>query len=164
MKRTIRKTLVTALALLATVAAAEDNAFRDISRHYEAIRQALMNDSTDGVAEHAAAIQSATQKLNAEFTPEAAGIQADDSTAARELLPEIIDRSGRLAAAQDLTSVRTELAELTKPLTRYHALVQGDRPVVVYCPMEKKAWLQPDGPIGNPYAPSMLRCGEVVAR
>ena len=39
-----------------------------------------------------------------------------------------------------------------------------DRPVVVYCPMEKKAWLQPDEAIGNPYVPSMLRCGEVVQR
>jgi len=29
---------------------------------------------------------------------------------------------------------------------------------------ERKSWLQPDEPIGNPYAPSMLRCGEVVAR
>jgi hypothetical protein len=30
--------------------------------------------------------------------------------------------------------------------------------------MEKKAWLQPDEAIGNPYDPTMLRCGEVVQR
>jgi hypothetical protein len=56
------------------------------------------------------------------------------------------------------------MAELTKPLVRWHALLEGSRPVVAYCPMVKKAWLQPDGAIGNPYAPSMLGCGEVVQR
>jgi hypothetical protein len=30
--------------------------------------------------------------------------------------------------------------------------------------METKARLQPDGEIGNPYAPYMVRCGEVVQR
>ena len=69
-----------------------------------------------------------------------------------------------LAAAKDLDDARNALASLTKPLSRWQKLVNGPRPVVVYCPMEKKAWLQPDGPIGNPYAPSMLRCGEVVQR
>ena len=50
------------------------------------------------------------------------------------------------------------------PILFNHGLIEGDRPVVAYCPMEKKAWLQPYEPIGNPYAPYMLRCGEVVQR
>jgi len=82
----------------------------------------------------------------------------------RPLLPEISEKATRVASASDLASVRGELAELTKPLVRWHELVEGSRPVVAYCPMEKKAWLQPDEAIGNPYAPYMLRCGEVVQR
>ena len=164
MNRTTVMTLVALVMLVGITAAEANSAFHDISVHYEAIRQSLMNDSTDGVIEHAAAMQAAARQLEADFSARAAGVEADDSAAVQELLPEIIERSGRLSAAKDLQSVRTEFAELTKPLTRYHALVQGDRPVVAYCPMEKKAWLQPDEQIGNPYAPHMLRCGDVVAR
>ena len=86
------------------------------------------------------------------------------AAAVKELLPLIEKQSMKVASAPDLPSIRAELAELTKPLVRYHALVQGSRPVVAYCPMEKRAWLQPDEPIGNPYAPHMLRCGDVVQR
>ena len=163
MNRTTFVTFAT-LVLVAGIGTAADNSFHEISAHYEAIRQSLMNDSTNGVIEHAMAIQGTARKLEADFSAAAAGVQADDAAAVQALLPEIIERSGQLAEAKGLKSVRAEFAELTKPLTRYHALVRGERPVVAYCPMEKKAWLQPDEPIGNPYDPSMLRCGNVVAR
>ena len=57
------------------------------------------------------------------------------------------------------------LAELTKPLVRWHELIEGPRPVVAYCPMYKRSWLQPSGDleIGNPYG-GMPRCGEIVSR
>jgi hypothetical protein len=150
--------------MVAGIGTAADNSFHEISAHYEAIRQSLMNDSTEGVTEHAAAIRDTALKLEATFSAGAAGVDADGAAAVQALLPEIIERSGRLAEAKGLKSVRAEFAELTKPLTRYHALVLGERPLVAYCPMEKKAWLQPDEQIGNPYDPSMLRCGDVVAR
>jgi hypothetical protein len=36
------------------------------------------------------------------------------------------------------------------------------RPIVVYCSMEKKSWLQPEGQISNPYVDaSMRKCGEI---
>jgi len=151
------------LAVAPGVAAA-DHAFTGIASQYELIRQALIQDSTEGVKEHALAIQFAASRLSRDFSAADAGVAEKDAAAVRELLPEIIERAGRLAAAEGLTAVRAELAELTKPLVRYHALVQGSRPIVAYCPMEKKSWLQPDEAIGNPYAPSMLRCGEVVQR
>ena len=80
------------------------------------------------------------------------------------MLPHIENRALEVAAAGDLEDVRIELAELTKPLVRWHELVEGSPTVVAYCSMVKKAWLQPDEAIGNPYAPQMLRCGEVVQR
>jgi hypothetical protein len=152
------------IASVITTRAADQTAFAGIFENYEAIRQVLIQDSTEGVAKRADAIQRIAEDLSAEFSAEAAGVNAEDAAAVQELLPLMIDRARKVAAAKDLASVRAELAELTKPLTRYHLLVQGDRPVVAYCPMEKKAWLQPDEAIGNPYAPYMLRCGEVVQR
>ena len=155
------------LLMIASVSAIEGmeaTAFSDIFGHYEAIRQALIEDSTEGVAEHARAISAAAARLERDFTASAAGVDSGDAAAVKELLPLIEERSMKVASAPDIASIRTEFAVLTKPLVRYHALVQGSRPVVAYCPMEKRAWLQPDEPIGNPYAPNMLRCGEVVQR
>jgi hypothetical protein len=164
MTKAFRIMVCVLLASVAATANAEDHAFTAISKHYEAIRQVLMKDSTEGVPGHADAIRRIAADLREDFDPEAAGVDAKDGAAVRALLPEIIEGVGRVASATDLGSVRTELAELTKPLTRYQRLVVGDRPVVAYCSMEKRAWLQPDEPIGNPYAPYMLRCGEVVQR
>jgi len=140
------------------------SAFDDISGHYEAIRQALMNDSTEDVATHARAIRDVAAALQSEFSAADAGVSADASQKARDLLPEVEQRAGDLATANGLSDVRTAFAELTKPLVQWHGMVEGQRPVVAYCPMVKRPWLQPDEAIGNPYAPSMLRCGEVVAR
>ena len=151
------------LAVAPGVAAA-DHAFAGIAGQYELIRQALIEGSTEGVKEHALAIQFTASRLSRDFSAAKAGVAEKDAEAVRALLPEISERAGRLAAAEGLTAVRTELAELTRPLVRYQALVQGPRPIVVYCPMVKKSWLQPDEAIGNPYDPSMLRCGEVVGR
>jgi hypothetical protein len=144
--------------------AAAETTFSEISTQYEAIRQALLKDSTAGIREHAQAIQFIASRLSQDFSAASAGVAESDARAVRELLPEIIECSCALAAADGLAAVRTAFAELTMPLVRYHRLVQGARPVVAYCPMEKKSWLQPDEAIGNPYAPSMLRCGEIVQR
>ena len=160
-------TVVTA-ALIALAgagrAAAGDDEFAGIASQYELIRQALIEDSTEGVQERALAIQFTASRLARDFSAAAAGVAEKDAAAVRELLPEIIERAGTLVAADGIAAARAALAELTKPLVRYQALVKGPRPIVVYCPMVKKSWLQPDEAIGNPYDPSMLRCGEVVGR
>jgi hypothetical protein len=164
MKKAICFALLITTASLITTEAADKTSIAEIFGHYEAIRQVLIEDSTDGVAEQAAAIRRIAERLHADFNAERAGVGAEDAAAVRDLLPEVVDGAAKVAAAADLETIRLELAELTKPLVRWHALVQGERPVVVYCPMEKKAWLQPDEAIGNPYAPYMLRCGDVVQR
>lgn len=166
MRKRIASLFLTILAIapFAARAAGAASAFGEISQHYEAIRQALMKDSADGVADQSRAIRDAAAALRQDFTAERAGVSADDAEAARALLPEVEKLASDLAAASGLKEARAAFAELTKPLVRWQALVTGPRPMVVYCPMEKKSWLQPDEPVGNPYAPSMLRCGEVVAR
>jgi hypothetical protein len=159
--------LIPVVAVFVSLAAADqpdEHAFSKIFEHYEAIRQELIRESIRGVPAHAEAIRQTATELQLDFSAKAAGIASAEAAALRELLPEIIVGAGSLAKVKDLAAARIALAELTKPLTRYQRLVVGPRPVVAYCPMEKKAWLQPDEAIGNPYAPYMLRCGEIVQR
>lgn len=155
--------LLVAVFTIATDAA-ENTVFAEISGRYEAIRQALINNTTEDIAAQAEAIAAAATSLDSAFSVEDAGVGAGDAAAVRALLPDVKARAEKLAAADGLADTRQEFAALTQPLVRWQKLVEGPRPVVVYCPMEKKAWLQPDEPVGNPYAPSMLRCGDVVQR
>jgi len=163
-KHALPLALVLAVSLVSGTSAAEITAFATISDHYEAIRLELIEDSTETVAEHADAIARTARTLDLNYSDPAAGVKTGSGDAVRALLPEIEKRATEVARSTDLETVRTEMAELTKPLVRWQALIEGPRPVVAYCPMVKKAWLQPDEAIGNPYAPYMLRCGEVVQR
>ena len=156
--------LAVVAATLPVVAGDGSTVFVDIAEHYEAIRQALIRDSTDGVTANARSIRAAAAALQMNFSADQAAVAAAEAAMVRELLPEVEERAADLAAASGLQDARSAFAELTKPLVRWQSVVTGDRPVVVYCPMEKKSWLQPDEPVGNPYAPSMLRCGEIVSR
>lgn len=152
------------LVVGAAGAAAGEQGFDVIFDHYEAVREALIGNSTDGVPVHADAIAAEASKLAESFDAASVEVAPGDGAAVEALLPEIRQKAEQLVAAKGLAETRDAFAALTQPLSRWQKLVDGPRPVVVYCPMEKKAWLQPDGPIGNPYAPSMLRCGEVVQR
>ena len=164
MRYGILSALLLATTFVSAIDATEITAFATITDHYEAIRLVLIEDSTDGVAEHAEAIAKTAHALSANYSDEAAGVKTGGDATVKALLPEIENRARAVARSSDLESVRTEMAELTKPLVRWHELVVGSRPVVAYCSMVKKAWIQPDEAIGNPYAPYMLRCGEVVQR
>lgn len=122
---------------------------------YEAIRQSLIADSVEGVAQHAKELAAGAAQL-----ADQAG--SDDE---RALMREIADASKALAAATGLEPTRDAFYAVSKPLVRYRELAEGDKPIVVYCSMAKKSWLQPAGPIGNPYyGSSMLRCGSVVSQ
>ena len=155
--------VLTAIAPVAT--ADEGSAFETLNENYEAIRVALLHDHTKDVAKNARAIEDGATKLQHHFSASHAGVSEDGAAACQALLPEISKTAGRLAQASDIEAAREAFSELTKPMVRYREMVSGDRPVVVYCPMAKKAWLQPEGEIGNPYyGQSMARCGDVVSK
>ena len=133
--------------------------------HYEAVRQALLADRTAGAAGHATAIEKAVQDLAAGFAAESAGVPAAKAADTQALLPQVAAAAARLAAAKDLDTARISFGELSKPLVRWREMASGPRPVVVYCSMLKKAWLQPPGELGNPYyGQEMPNCGEVVSK
>lgn len=152
-----QRTFVLALALAflagsagpasAAPAAPAPSGLDQVLDHYEAVRKALLVDSTAGVAGHAAAIR----KL-------AAAAPAD-------LQKEIAAAAGKLAAAKGLEPAREAFYELSRPLVRWREAAGSKRTVVAYCSMTKKSWLQPAGEIGNPYyGKEMPRCGEVVSK
>jgi len=133
--------------------------------HYEAIRQLLIADTADGAAGHAKELAEVATALSGESDAAHVGVAPDELAAARALLPEIAAAATRLAEAHGLEATREAFGALSQPLVRYRELLHGDVPEVVYCPMAKKSWLQPEGPIGNPYyGTSMLRCGKVVSK
>jgi hypothetical protein len=164
MTRVLGIVVLSIIAPVFATEAAAKSAFAEIFEHYEAIRQELIGSSTTHVAGHASAIEGIASGLVEDFSTEGAGVAGDSSAAVRDLLPEVVEQAGKLADARGLDPIRTAFADLSKPLVRWHGMVEENRPVVVYCPMVKRPWLQPDEAVGNPYAPSMLRCGEVVAR
>jgi Cu(I)/Ag(I) efflux system membrane fusion protein len=161
---------VLALTLAATAvaappaSAASADAFTSMMGDYEAVRLALVGDGVADVDAHARALAATARDLAAGFSAERAGVKAGVAGDARALLPEIAAAADRLAAAGGLEAARDAFFELSKPLVRYRALVDGEPGVVVaYCEMAKRSWLQPEGEIGNPYyGRSMARCGEVV--
>jgi hypothetical protein len=164
------KILSASLVLLAvggwfgTATADETNAFQEVLGHYEAIRLALVNDTLEEVLEHAQAIEGRMTKLMEDFRAADAGVPEGESAACKALLPEAASAAELLASAEGLDQARAAFFELSKPLGRYRKLAGSFGTVVVSCPMAKKAWIQPEGEIGNPYmGQGMPVCGQVVA-
>ena len=152
-------------AFVPVATADEGSAFESLNENYEAIRIALLHDHMKDVSKNARAIEDGATKLHHHFSASHAGVSEDGAAACQALLPEISKTAGLLAQATDIKEARDAFGELTKPMVRYREMVSGERPVVVYCSMAKKAWLQPEGEIGNPYyGQSMARCGDVVSK
>ena len=108
---------------------------------YEAVRQALLSGSLDDVQRTADDLEDAAraEKQNA-----------------------IAERGSELAATANLKAARDSFAMLSEEVIRFRDGRSGNRPVVVYCSMEKKSWLEPKGAITNPYVDQSMRsCGEV---
>ncbi|MBI2214788.1 MAG: DUF3347 domain-containing protein [Acidobacteria bacterium] len=75
---------------------------------------------------------------------------------------KISELAAKLEIAVDLKAARAAFAPLSDEVIKYRETRCCDRPVVVYCSMEKKSWVQPAGDIGNPYVDAAMRkCGEI---
>ncbi|MCM2314823.1 MAG: hypothetical protein NDJ92_06700 [Thermoanaerobaculia bacterium] len=79
--------------------------------------------------------------------------------------PKLAELSAKLEAAPDLKAAQQAFALLSDEAIKYRETRCCNRPVVVYCSMEKKSWMQTDAKvIGNPYVDAKMRtCGEVKA-
>jgi Cu(I)/Ag(I) efflux system membrane protein CusA/SilA len=109
---------------------------------YEVVRMALVKDSlTD--AQGRAKDLAATARTND--------------------LDAIATRADAVARATDLETARHAFAQLSEAMIAYrNESKEEPKPVVAYCSMAKHSWLQPNGPISNPYlGASMTTCGEI---
>lgn len=177
----IRKISLTALALVAALAASPFAAFAAPNPHataakpapaglasvlepYETARLALVDDHLDGVATAAAALRKAAAAVAANPSPDATGVPAANAAELPTLLADLDKAAATLAGAQNLGGARAAFYAVSKPLVRWRTLA-GAGPAVAYCSMEKKTWLQPTSEIGNPYAgKAMATCGEIVGK
>ena len=138
MKRTV--IIIAALSVLFFALAASAGQ-TNLFKKYESVRQALLNGSIEELSRTAKelAATAVTEKQNA-----------------------IAERANALASVANLEAARDSFSMLSEELIRFREGRSGSRPVVVYCSMEKKSWLQPKGAISNPYGDVAMRsCGVV---
>ncbi|HEV8432991.1 MAG TPA: hypothetical protein VGR95_06220 [Thermoanaerobaculia bacterium] len=91
----------------------------------------------------------------------AAAALAKDARAAKQAA--VAAKADALAKATSFPAAKSAFAALSDEMVRYRAAMKAKEPIVVYCSMEKKSWLQPKGAVVNPYVdPSMRSCGIVT--
>ena len=165
MKRVLFVLFLSVVAGAVVASAGQPTSFTAVLEHYEIVRLALLNDSAQEVAVNGEAIASQLRALQADFTAEKAGVAEDAASAVQDGLPGMIAAADSLAGGPSLADARNAFYDLSKGLVRWREGVQSTRPVVAYCPMVKKSWLQPDGSIGNPYGGRhMPSCGQIVSK
>jgi hypothetical protein len=131
--------LVVVMTLIFAVAASASQT--KLFEKYETVRQALLSGSLDDVQRTANGL---------------------GNVARAEKQNVIAERASALAAAANLKSARDSFAMLSEEVIRFRDARSGTRPVVAYCSMAKKSWLQPKGALTNPYMDESMRsCGEI---
>jgi hypothetical protein len=165
MKRVLFVLILSVIAGAVVASAGQPTSFAAVIEKYELVRLALLNDSTEAVAANGKAIAKQLRTLQADFSAEKAGVPEDAASSVRDGLPGMIAAADALAGGPGLADARNAFYDLSKGLVRWREGVQSTRPVVAYCPMVKKSWLQPDGTIGNPYGGQhMPNCGRIVSK
>src|SRR5690348_12420330 len=107
--------------------------------------------------------ESARQALMTQNVPKlqpAANALANDARAPKQ--DAVAAKADAIAKATSFPAAKTAFGALSDEMVRYRASMKAKEPIVVYCSMEKKSWLQPKGAGVNPYVdPSMRSCGTV---
>jgi len=134
--------VVVALAIAAVSLLGPGPEAQPLYPRYEGIRTALLAGSLPDAKERAAALAEVARESEQKGIAEAAEV---------------------LAGAADIAQARGAFATVSQALIEYReTATEQPKPIEVYCSMEKKSWLQPDGPIANPYVDEAMRtCGEV---
>ena len=156
-------TLLLAGGLSARLAPAATGPFVELSSLYHEARSALVKDDLSGAVERARQIEKRASELAGDTALADEAVPADDLDNWLELVQEIAAAAERLGSAGDLGAAREAFFALTKPMGRYRKLVADTSTIVAFCPMEKKAWLQPEGEFENPYlGQEMPTCGQKI--
>ena len=145
------------LGVSATHAAEFDTTMETIVTEYIEIQEALAADSTEGVQSATHAIRDSATQLH---PGQAAGEHAEHY---KSIPQDLLAACEKLAAAQDIGSLREAFKELSKPVSMWVTMAKPENTSVMYCPMAKAGWVQRGSKVANPYFGSeMLSCGEKV--
>jgi hypothetical protein len=120
---------------------------KSVLDHYLTIQTNLVNDSIQGLGEHATAIAKA--------------VKGDDM---KMLSPDVAKQAETLAQAKDLKAAREAFKPLSVSLIKYLADNKAGKGMYheTYCPMVKASWLQTGMNVRNPYmGKEMPTCGEI---
>jgi hypothetical protein len=127
-------TLVAGLAAAGT----PPSGFVAINNDYQTIREALVTDSTDGIANHALNIAALAAELAAHFDADRAGVAPVKRAACPGALSELSSAATTLAEPNAVAAARQAFGALSAPMVHYRDMVSSDRPEVVWCPMVKQ--------------------------
>ena len=132
--------------------------------NYLRIQTSLANDSIDQIPNYALAIHKAAADLQVAEGASACGMKDMDAEKCKNIMPNIAEASATLSKSQNIEDARLIFGELSESMIEFRNMIPGEKPKVAYCGMVKKAWLQSDDEISNPYyGSSMLRCGSLLA-
>ena len=143
--------------------------FDQVVEHYEAVRLALTNDTTDGIAQSQA--KRSLHHPRASLPPTGhrprPDVQADNGRRCPgPHCPELSEGSRPHSPPPRLsTQARDAFYELSKPLVRWRKVAERSKKPDRRLLLDGQAarGSSPEGELGNPYyGQSMLRCGEVV--
>lgn len=143
------KTLFAAVVFIGCLAAATTaqagDSVQSLLEPYFRIQTALTEDKTDGVKADAEAIGKQARALG-------------------EPGSRMAKAASELAAAADINAAREAFGRLSDAVIAYSEgtrVPTGDSVNTMYCPMNKKSWLQKGDQVKNPYyGKAMLTCGE----
>jgi predicted RND superfamily exporter protein len=141
-KLAIGSGVAVAIIVAAVMFFARGGAAQPLYPKYETVRQALVKDSLPDA------------KARAKELAEAARENDRDAIAAQ---------ADAVSKANELEAARHAFAQLSDAMIAYrNESKEAPKPVIAYCSMAKHSWLQPNGPISNPYlGASMTACGEI---
>ena len=138
------KTMLTLVVMLVAASATQAAELpKTVTDPYLQVQAALVSDKTDGVADHARALQAAAAAL---------GKDAE----------KLVASAKKLEGAKDIAAARTAFGEVSEALVGYAEKTKSDFGDlrVAYCPMVNKPWVQKEKEIRNPYfGQSMSTCG-----
>jgi len=163
-----RRTYVVAVllltgGLLVTQATAATGPFTELLGVYHEVRSALVQDNLTRASEHAREIEKRAAELGKDAGLADEAVPDGSTQEWLGLVEEIAAAAAQLGSAEELETAREAFFALSKPMGRYRKLVADGSTIVAFCPMEKKAWLQPDGEFENPYlGQEMPTCGQRI--
>jgi hypothetical protein len=120
----------------------------------------LLAAATFPSAIRAADLSEADKQFLARYEQVRAALATDNLDKAKKAAIELADEGAAIAQSDKIATARAEFSKLSEHAIKIARGQSGF--YVVNCPMLKKDWVQPTGPISNPYAgSSMPTCGAI---